>query len=113
VGTGSQRLASDRRNRLPPQEYAVYVWRSVREDGDTKTEKSRRTLEIPDGAAKALTEHHAEQAKQKLKAGKVWQDNDLVFATSVGTPLDAANARRSFRRITKAAGLVRQHPVEF
>jgi hypothetical protein len=30
------------------KKYAVYVWRSVREDGDTKTEKSRRTLEIPD-----------------------------------------------------------------
>ena len=29
----------------------------------------------------------------------------LVFATGVGTPLDAANVRRSFRRITKAAGL--------
>src|SRR5262249_20272133 len=32
--------------------YAVYVWRSVREDGDTKTEKSRRTLEIPDDVAR-------------------------------------------------------------
>jgi site-specific recombinase XerC len=28
-----------------------------------------------------------------------------VFSTSVGTPLDAANVRRSFRCITKAAGL--------
>jgi len=56
------------------KEYAVYVWRSVREDGDTKTEKSRRTLEIPDDVAKALKEHHAEQAEQKLKAGKAWQD---------------------------------------
>ena len=87
------------------KKYAVYVWRSVREDGDTKTEKSRRTLEIPDDVAKSLKEHHAEQAKQKLKAGKAWQDNDMVFCTSVGTPLDAANVRRSFRRITKAAGL--------
>jgi integrase len=87
------------------ENYAVYVWRSVRKDGDTKTEKSRRTLEIPDDVAKALKEHHAEQAKQKLKAGKAWQDNDLVFCTSIGTPLDAANVRRSFRRITKAAGL--------
>jgi site-specific recombinase XerD len=43
--------------------------------------------------------------KQKLKAGKAWQDNDLVFCSGVGTPLDAANVRRSFRRITKAAGL--------
>jgi integrase len=87
------------------KKYAVYVWRSVREDGDTKTEKSRRTLEIPDDVAKALKEHHAAQAKQRLTAGKAWLDNDLVFATSVGTPLDAANVRRSFRRITKAAGI--------
>jgi integrase len=85
--------------------YAVYVWRSVREDGDTKTEKSRRTLEIPDDVATALREHHARQAAQRLEAGQAWQGNDLVFCTSVGTPLDAANVRRSFRRITKAAGL--------
>jgi integrase len=81
--------------------YAVYVWRSVREDGDTKTEKSRRTLEIPDDVAKALKDHHADQAKQRLAAGKAWQDNDLVFATSVGTALDAANVRR----IAKVAGI--------
>jgi integrase len=85
-------------------QYAVYVWRSVRKDSDTKTEKSRRTLEIPDDVARALKEHHAAQARQKLTAGKAWQDNDLVFATSVGTPLDAANVRRSFRRITTRSG---------
>jgi integrase len=87
------------------EKYAVYVWRSVREDGDTKTEKSRRTLEIPDDVAQALEDHHAQQATQRLQAGRAWQDNDLVFCTSIGTALDAANVRRSFRRITKAAGL--------
>jgi site-specific recombinase XerD len=83
----------------------VYVWRSVREDGDIKTEKSRRTLEISDDVAKAFKEHHAMQARQRLEVGKAWQDNDLVFCTGIGTSLDAANVRRSFRRITKAAGL--------
>ena len=78
---------------------------SVRNDGDTKTEKSRRTLEIPDDVAGALKEHHAMQARQRLVAGHAWQDNDLVFCTGNGKPLDAANVRRSFRRITKAAGL--------
>jgi len=87
------------------KKYAVYVWRSVREDCDTKTELSRRTLEIPDKVADALKEHHTQQAKQRLQAGQAWQDNDLVFATGVGTLLDAANVRRSFRRITKTAGL--------
>ena len=59
------------------------------------------SISLTSGVAKALKEHHAEQAKQRLKAGKAWQDNDMVFATTVGTPLDAANVRR----ITKAVGL--------
>jgi site-specific recombinase XerD len=50
-------------------------------------------------------DHHVQQSAQRIEAGRAWQDNDLVFCTSVGTPLDAANVRRSFRRITKAAGL--------
>src|SRR4051794_3230761 len=85
--------------------FAVYVWRSVRKHGDTKTEKSRRTLELPKQAAKALRQHHKRQAAQKLKAGEAWQDNNLVFCSPVGTPLDAANVRRAFRLITKNAGI--------
>ena len=73
------------------QKHAVYVWRSVREDGDTKTELSRRTLEIPDEVASALKEHHTHQAKQRPQVGHAWEENDLVFSTGVGTPLDAAN----------------------
>jgi integrase len=85
--------------------FAIYVWRSVRRHGDTKTEKSRRTLELPKQAAKALQQHHKRQAAQKLEAGKAWQDNNLVFCSPVGTPLDAANVRRAFRLITKKAGI--------
>jgi hypothetical protein len=66
------------------KKFAVYVWRSVRQDGDTKTEKSRRTLEIPDQAAGALRQHHTRQAAQRLKAGDRWQA-DLVFCTGTGT----------------------------
>lgn len=49
---------------------AVYVWRSVRADGDTKTDKSRRTLELPEEAARALRAHHARQVARRLKAGQ-------------------------------------------
>ena len=45
------------------------------------------------------------QAGQRLLAGDLWQDRGLVFCTSVGSPLDASNVRRAFRKITKAAGL--------
>ncbi|MGO9724420.1 MAG: tyrosine recombinase XerC [Streptosporangiaceae bacterium] len=85
--------------------FAVYVWRSVRAHGDTKTEKSRRTFEVPEEVATALRALHTRQAAQRLKAGEDWEDRNLVFCTRTGTALDAGNVRRSFRAITKAAGL--------
>jgi integrase len=83
--------------------FAVYIWRSVRATGDTKTKKSRRTLELPQQVAEALRKHHTRQAADKLRAGDAWQDHSLVFCTRIGTPLDAGNIRRSFRNITTKA----------
>jgi integrase len=87
---------------VPP---SVAVWRSVRQGGDTKTAKSRRTLALPLIAVQALREHRRRQAEDRLAAGAVWEDHGLVFASAVGTPLDAANVRREFRKIASAAGL--------
>jgi integrase len=87
------------------EKLAVYVWRSVRAGGDTKTQKSRRTLEVPDEVARALKQHHTKQAAKRLRAGETWQDHDLVFCTRNGKPLAAGNVRRAFRLITKAAGI--------
>jgi integrase len=87
------------------ERFAICVWRSVRVDGDTKTEKSRRTLELPEDAVDALKEHRRRQAAWRLEAGALWQDHGLVFCSQAGTPLDAHNVRRAFRGITKAAGL--------
>jgi integrase len=53
----------------------------------------------------ALRTQRSLQDQDREKAGKNWQAHDLVFASSIGTALDAANVRRAFRRITKAAGL--------
>jgi integrase len=89
---------------LPVPPY-VAVWRSVRAHSDTKTRKSKRTLRLPDRAVAALRDHQVRQAEQRLLAGEAWEDRNLVFATSVGTPLDAANVRRAFKKTTKAAGL--------
>jgi integrase len=85
------------------ENFGIYVWRSVRKHGDTKTKKSRRALELPEDVAKALRDHHRRQARQRLKAGKKWNDNKLVFCMRTGTPLLADNVRRSFRAITKKA----------
>jgi integrase len=84
---------------------SVAVWRSVRLGGDTKTAKSRRTLGLPQAAVEALREHQVRQDEERQAAGKLWRDQGLVFTTAIGTPLDAANVRRSFKAICKAAGL--------
>jgi integrase len=44
----------------------VAVWRSVRQGGDTKTAKSRRTLALPQTAVQALKEHRKRQAEDRL-----------------------------------------------
>jgi len=85
--------------------YAIYVWRSERHGGDTKTERSRRTLALPQRCVEALRQHMKQQERDRLRAGELWQEHGLVFASRVGTPLTANNVIRAFRIITKKAGL--------
>jgi integrase len=83
----------------------IMVWRSVRAGGDTKTRKSRRTLELPQRCADALRLHRDHQDQLRKRAGDRWHDNDLVFASRTGTALSAGNVRRAFRKVAASAGL--------
>jgi site-specific recombinase XerD len=67
--------------------------------------KSRRTLAMPQRCADALKAHRERQDVARKAAGARWQNNDLVFASRVGTRLDAANVRREFRKVVTKAGL--------
>jgi integrase len=87
--------------------YAIYVWRAQRHGGDTKTAKSRRTLALPRRCVDALREHRKLQAEDRLRAGRLWRDHGLVFASTVGTPLTASNVIRAFQGLTAKAGLGR------
>ena len=89
----------------PPVVPHVAVWRSVRSHGDTKTEKSRRTLALPSSVVAALRERESIQDADRQAAGGLWQQSDLVFTTTVGTALDAHNVRREFRKVCSRAGL--------
>jgi integrase len=92
----------DARTPVPPN---IAVWRSVRMHGDTKTEKSRRTLALPQNAVAALREQRKWQAEARLAAGPLWHDSGLVFTTNVGTPLDASHVRRDFKALCKKASI--------
>ena len=83
----------------------VSVWRSVRAHGDTKTERSRRTLKLPTAAMRTLQAHKQRQAQERADAGPLWKEQGLVFTTSVGTPLESHNLRRDFRKVARAAGI--------
>lgn len=84
----------------PPIPAHMEVWRSDRAGGDTKTRQSKRTLALPAQAVEQLRKHRKRQTAHRLKA-KSWGDPELVFTTGVGTELDAANVRRTFRRALK------------
>ncbi|GAB2822622.1 hypothetical protein GCM10022221_20780 [Actinocorallia aurea] len=85
---------------VPPH---IAVWRSVRAGGDTKTRKSRRTLALPARAIDALKAQRAQQRREKAAAGEGWKEHGLVFASKVGTPLDASHVRRDFRNAIRGA----------
>jgi integrase len=91
----------------------VSVWRSVRAHGDTKTVRSRRTLRLPQITVEALRGQLRRQASERAMAGELWQEQGLVFTTTVGTAYESHNLRRDFRKVTAAAGLgVRWVPKE-
>ena len=88
----------------PPVPPHVAVWRSVRVHGETKTERSRRTLGLPAAAVQALRAWSGSQAGERLAAGDGWQDTGLVFTSHHGAALDAGNVRKMFKRICAEAG---------
>jgi len=47
----------------------------------------------------ALREHRARQAKERLLAGRYWEDRDLVFCTGLGGPIDPRNINRTIRAL--------------
>jgi integrase len=63
---------------------------------DLKTEKSQRTLALPAFALAALKEHRVRQSEERLAAGHRWEDQDLVFPSSIGTPAEGSNILRQF-----------------
>jgi integrase len=90
----------------------VHVWRSASKSGDTKTPKSKRSLELPKRAIAALTVHQARQANERWAAGGAWHDNDLVFCHENGDPYTSDQLNWRFSKMTRKAGIGRWHAHE-
>jgi integrase len=72
-----------------------------------KTKKSVRRLALPAVAITALRAHRVRQLEEKLLAGARWQERDLVFGSSIGTPLGGGDVRAWFHQALDRAGLPR------
>jgi integrase len=72
---------------------------------EPKTEAGKRIVPLPPVIIEELKQHRKKQLEEKLKAGALYEDNDLVFATELGTPIDPRNFERLFYRIREKAGL--------
>jgi len=90
-----------------------------------KTEKGKRTIPLLDDIQRLLSEHKQSQLLEKFKAGSIWQDkdkviakgqkwkdNDLVFRTELGTPVEPKNLTRIINKTVEKIGNDRKNQYE-
>lgn len=75
---------------------------------DPKTERSRRRLPLSRRVREALLAHRDRQAFARAVAGEAWQEHGLVFASTVGTPLQPRNILEDWYKLLDRAGLPRR-----
>lgn len=97
------------------------VNRALKKDGrgglyldEPKTGGSRRRVHLPRPVVDVLKRHKVAQSADRLAFGSGWGRGwpDLVFTSSVGTPLDPDRVNRTVQAITERAGLGRWTPHE-
>ncbi len=73
---------------------------------DLKTHGSRRTLHLSKPLVEQLDRHRTFQEAEELVKGERWNnEHDLVFTSTIGTPLDPEAFGNSVPKICKDAGL--------
>ena len=71
-----------------------------------KTKGSRRRVSLTGAAAEALKGHLECQLEEIDRAGSLWQENGLVFASEASAPLDRRDVTsRRFKPLLERAGL--------
>ncbi|MDQ3509600.1 MAG: site-specific integrase [Actinomycetota bacterium] len=70
-----------------------------------KTARSRRRITLSPATVAALKSHRKRQLEERMSKAGLWEDHDLVFPSSVGTPKSQRNLNREFKAAAKRAGL--------
>lgn len=70
---------------------------------EPKTKSSIRTVPIPDVALNVLKQHKKLQLEERVKAGEVYINNNIVFANPIGGYTNESNLRRKYKRLLAEA----------
>jgi integrase len=78
-----------------------------------KTAFGKRSIKLGSKTIEVLRRHSKRQQDERIAAGETWKEYDLIFPTSVGTPIDQRSFLRTFKLFLKHAGLppIRFHDI--
>ena len=72
---------------------------------EPKSQRSRRTVALPDVVVAALRAHRVRQLEERLYAGSRWRETGLVFTSSIGTPVEVSNLTKAFQALLSRASV--------
>ena len=72
---------------------------------EPKTKSGRRTIALGDNTLQVLRQHRNSEPGRISTAGNRWKDNDLIFPSTFGTPINPSNMRLDFNQVLVKAGL--------
>jgi integrase len=75
------------------------------EEGTPKSEESERVIALDNYTIAVLRAHRARQDAERLRLGRAYRDDGLVFAKEDGSPLHPEYVSRHLRVLIKRAGV--------
>ena len=74
---------------------------------EPKTRSGIRKIRVQPNTIEALLQQKEKIQQMKTSAGRKWIENDLVFPSTIGTPMASYHLRKDFFRLLSIAGLPR------
>ena len=72
---------------------------------EPKSAAGRRLVVLGPATLDLLRMHRQHLILERASAGSRWQENDLIFPSSVGTPMEPRNLVRTFKALLKQAAV--------
>jgi len=70
-----------------------------------KTKAGIRQINLGSKAIEVLQSHRQRLQAEKLIAGGSWKDHNMVFPSTIGTPMNRCNLNKRYKNVLKKAGL--------